>query len=213
MVSLIFLMAIVMMGFAGMSFYFFFNARKQEQQQQLPPGYANTFTPARQLTSGQGGDEVTGTNLANLNLGDIVSHFGTDYIVEGKLNYWDEGYTWVTYMLVDGTNKRWLSVEEDDMLEVSLWDEIRDLPIQDEPPEFLDYRGERFRMVERGQARVNQEGKTGNKTGMEAIYYEYEGEGDTFISVERWGRSYEASIGKEIHPAELDVLPGDLVEF
>ena len=182
----------------------------------MPPGYNNnTFTPARQLTGSQNNDayNVGGVNLMQLKIGDIVSHFGTDYMLEGKLTYWEDGYTWITYMLVDGPNKRWLAVEDDDGLEVSLWDEIRDLPLNNPPPEFIDYQGERFRMVEGGDARVNQEGKTGNKTGLQTRYFEYDGEGDSSISVEVWGNSVEVSIGKVINPAELDILPGDLVEF
>ncbi len=210
MLGLIFLMAIVMMGAAGMSFFFYSRAKKLEQQQQLPPGYAGTFTPARQLPGGQGGSvhEIGGVNMMNIPLGSIVSHFGTDYIVEGRLTYWEEGDTWITYMLVDGTNKRWLSVNEDEGLEVSLWDPIH-LPLQNPPPEMIEHQGQRFRMIERGEARISQDGKTGNKTGMEAEYFEYEGEGDSLISVERWGSKLEASIGKVINPAELDILPGD----
>lgn len=216
MLGLIFVMAVMMIGAAGLSLFFFSRARKMENQQQLPPGYAGTFTPARQLTGGgQGGSahEVDGINMMNIPLKSIVSHFGTDYIVEGRLTYWEEGFTWITYMLVDGTSRRWLSVEEDDGLEVSLWDPTSGLALQSPPPEFIDYQGERFRMIESGEARVNQEGQTGGKTSMDMAYFEYEGEGDSFMSVERWGSKLEASVGKQINPAELEILPGDLVEF
>lgn len=208
-VALIFM--IVLAGVAGASFFFYRKA-KQMERQQLPSGYGGGggFTPAGQLPGPTGG---SGNNLMNLRVNDIVSYFGTDYIIEGKLNYWEDGYTWVTYMLVDGDDVQWLSVEEDDMLEVSMWQEVRDLHLRAPLPEFVDYQGDRFRMVERGQARVNQQGRTGNKTGLQMEYYEYEGDGEEMLSVEKWGNEIEVSYGREINPAALDILPGDAIEY
>ena len=210
------IMGLAMMATAAASFFFYFRAKQLEGQRQLPPGYAGQqFTPAGQLPGGQqAAHQIGGVDLMNIPLGSIVTHFATDYIVQGRMTHWEEGYTWLTYMLVDGDTVRWLGVEEDDMLEVSLWEEIKGLPVSVPPPEFLEYRGERFHMVEQGTARVTQQGKTGSKTGMQVDYYEYEGSGgENALSVEIWGGDVEVSFGKEINPAELDVLPGDLVEY
>lgn len=203
------------------SFLAFRSARAQERQLELPPGYgppgggaqgAIGYTPAgRQLDS----DLPGGANLLNLQLNDIVSHFGTDYIIEGRLDYWDDGDTWVTYMLVDGDKVVWLAAEQDDDIEASLWREVKDLRLADPMPEFIDYRGQRYRMVERGEARVNQQGKIARKTGVNLRYYEYETEDEEgLISVEDWGGGdVEVFVGEEINPAGLDILPGDKVDY
>ena len=218
-----FVLMIIFFGVAVASFVFYRKARGMERQQgqgQLPPGYAGQlpgghgggFTPVgNQLTGGQSGGE---RNVLNLQINDIVSHFGTDYIVEGRLDHWEEGWTWVTYMLKDGDKTRWLSAEEDDELEVSLWREIDDLHLSGpRPPEFLEWRGVKFRMVEYGTARINQQGRTGRKTGLSADYWEYEGPNGEMLSVERWGNEYEVSIGEEVNPYALEILPGDAVDF
>ena len=151
-------------------------------------------------------DDGTRT-VQNIRLRDIVSYLGQDFIVEGVLRYDDDGWPWVTYMLVDGEDVRWLSVEEDDKLEVSLWEEI-DKPFGGDPPEFVEVRGIRFRMVEKGKARVTQEGETGKRQGLSVRYYDYESDGDEMLSVETWGSDTEVSFGYEIDPYGLDIFPG-----
>lgn len=198
-------------GIIVASIVFFRKAQQNERQQQLPPGYGNnTYTPAgRQL----GSDNVS-QNLLNLRLNDIVSYFGQDYIIEGRLNYWEDGYTWTVYMLVDGPETKWLAVEEDDELEVSMWEDVDDLQLREPLPEYVEHRGVRYRMTERGQARVNQQGRTRNKTGLSMGYATYESrDADTMLSVEVWSGDVEVSIGHEINPSALDILPGDQVQY
>ena len=192
------------------SFMAYRKAKALESQQQLPSGYGNQgFTPVeRQLDT----DNVNLT-MTSLRINDIVSYFGTDYIVDGRLDFWEDGYTWVTYMLVDGDEVKWLSAEEDDRLEVTLWEEVDDLVLHD-APEYIEYRGMNFRMTERGSARVTQKGRTKNKQGLNVEYYEYEAQGDEWLlSVERYAGSYEVSFGKQIRPEALEILPGDQVEY
>jgi hypothetical protein len=53
-----------------------------------------------------------------LEIGDIVQYMDTDWVVEGRLTYEDNDYTWFEYLLQDGDRIRWLSVDEDDRVEV-----------------------------------------------------------------------------------------------
>src|SRR5690606_5121116 len=95
--------------------------------------------------------EVSGErNIKNLQIGDIVTHFDQDFVVEGRIDYNDSGWPWTCFMLVDGDDVRWLAVEEDDQLEVSIWQET-DVVLHGSVPEFIEFEGERFRMVERGK--------------------------------------------------------------
>ena len=110
---------------AVVSFMAYKRAKQAEMMQQLPPGYGGGqahFAPVNQLPGPA--SNAGRKNLMDLRLNDIVSYFGQDFQIEGRIEYWDEGYRWISYMLVDGPQVKWLSVEEDDRLEVSLWDEV-----------------------------------------------------------------------------------------
>lgn len=203
-----FVIFVVLFIFAGLAFYFYRRSVALESQKQLPPGFqsAGEFTPASALSS-----EAEGS-LASLKIGDIVSYFDQDFVVEGKIDYNEDGWPWTCFMLVDGKNVRWLAIEEDDQLDVSLWEKI-DLDLGQSPPEFIDYEGERFRLVEHGSARVAQTGQTGRRTGLNMEYFEYEGTSERGLSVEKWGREIEVSIGQSINPYSLEILPGGGTSF
>ena len=214
MVGIAIIFLLVLVGITAASFYFYNKSKKMERQKQLPSGYGGGdsgggFSPAGELGGGSG----SAHQVMQLKLNDIISYFGTDYMVEGKLTYWEEGYTWITYRLVDGDDIKWLSAEEDDGLEISIWEDILDLQVSEPVPEKLDYQGETYRMFERGQARVNQQGRTGNKTGMQVKYWEFKAPSGSMLSVEKWGGAIEVSEGKVIKPIELDIFPGDEVAY
>ena len=150
--------------------------------------------------------------ITNLRMGDIVTYFDVDYVVEGRVDYNDSGWPWTCFMLVDGDDVRWLAVEEDDKLEVSMWEEI-DMDLGTEPPKTIEYDGERFKQVENGRANVTQTGKTGRRAGMSCDYFEYEGSSERYLSVERWGMETEVSIGQDVNPYSLEILPGGGTSF
>jgi len=77
-----------------------------------------------------------------LEIGDIVQYMDTDWVVEGRLTYEDDGYTWFEYLLQDGEHIRWLSVDEDDRVEVFLLEPNNQLEVSNEPPKQLAFEGE-----------------------------------------------------------------------
>lgn len=187
----------LLLGAAVVSFVFYQKAVASERALEGGPGVAG-------LLEGKRSGEATVTNLR---MGDIVTYFGVDYVVEGRIDYNDSGWPWTTFMLVDGDDVRWLAVEEDDQLEVSIWEEI-DLDLGSDPPKVIEYDGEQFRRGESGRATVSQTGKTGRRAGMSCDYFEYEGSGERSLSVERWGMETEVSIGQDVNPYSLEILPG-----
>ncbi|MGE5576706.1 MAG: DUF4178 domain-containing protein, partial [Syntrophothermus sp.] len=44
----------------------------------------------------------------NIQVGDVVSYDGADYLVKQRLAYYDGGYEWFDYQLVDGDKEIWL---------------------------------------------------------------------------------------------------------
>jgi hypothetical protein len=162
----------------------------------------------------QGGAEVRALpslrrNVFNLQIGDIVQYDGGDWVVEGRLTFNEDGFTWFEYMLQDGDLIRWLTVEEDDRVEVFWMEPAKHLEISDVPPKQLTYAGTIYRLEEEGKARMTRIGTTLNKKAQRCHYFDYRGPNDQLLAIEDWGGDLEVTVGKRIRPSVLTLLPGD----
>lgn len=146
--------------------------------------------------------------LFTLQIGDIVQYFGTDWVVEGQLTYNEDGFTWLEYMLQDADRISWLSVEEDDLLEVQWLEPTNALEVGSNPPKDLTFEGEVFRCVSSGFAVMKRKGNIQRRRSEECHYYDYQGPGDRVLSIEDWDGEVEVTIGKKIRPSSLSLLPG-----
>ncbi|MDM7952842.1 MAG: DUF4178 domain-containing protein [Cyanobium sp. CZS 25K] len=160
---------------------------------------------------------LLGRTLFTLTTGDIVQYDGRDWVVEDRLLYDDDGFQWLEYLLRDGTDGRWLSVCEDDWLEVS-W--LEDAPAADlegltvDFPDHLHCRGQLYRLKETGRASVTAAMRVMNRRLLGCRYGDYEGEDGRVLSLERWEEGKdpgppELSLGRRIDPAAPRLLPGD----
>lgn len=145
----------------------------------------------------------------SLKIGDIVQYLGGDWVVEGQLTFNDQGYTWTEYMLQDGDQVRWLSVEEDDRVEVCWMEPVTDLEISGIPPQQITYAATVYQLRESGTASMTRIGTTLNKQAQRCQYYDYSGDRDQLLSVENWNGDIEVSVGQQIRPSSLTLLPGD----
>lgn len=145
----------------------------------------------------------------SLQLGDIVQHLDTDWFVEGRLTYNSEGYTWLEYLLQERDRIAWLSVEEDDQVEVALLEPLVGLEIPDTPPAQLTYGGVTYSLDEAGTAQMTRLGATLNRRGEQCRYYDYRGPAGQRLSVEDWGDEREVTLGQRLQPRSLTLLPGD----
>ncbi len=145
----------------------------------------------------------------SLQIGDIVQYLGADWVVEGQLTFSDQGYTWMEYMLQDGEQVRWLSVEEDDRVEVCWMEPVTDLEISGTPPPQITYEGAVYQLSESGTASMTRVGTTLNKQAQRCRYYDYSSDRDQMLSVEDWNGDIELSAGQQIRPSSLTLLPGD----
>lgn len=149
-------------------------------------------------------------NIFNLQIGDIVQHMGIDWFVEGKLTYRDDEYSWMEYMLQDDNEIRWLSVDEDDTVEVALLEVSNQLDISETPPpKKLTFAEENYKCVESGVASMTREGTVQRRTASRCQYFDYEGSGDKVLSIEIWNGEIEVTFGHRINPRSLTILPGD----
>lgn len=152
-------------------------------------------------------------NIFDLQIGDIVQHDHTDWVVEGKLTYTVSAYYWFEYLLQDGDRIAWLAVEEDDRVEVSLLEpnntlDIKKIDINHPPPE-IKLADEIYKYKDSGVARMMRTGLTMHRTAETCEYFDYQTQDNRVLSVEVWDGEIEVSVGSKINPRSLILLPGD----
>lgn len=147
--------------------------------------------------------------IFDLQIGDIVQHMGIDWVVEGRLKYSVGSYYWYEYLLQDNEKIAWLSVEEDDVVEVSLLEPTNQLDISDIPPQELNFGGDIYKLEDSGIARMTRTGNTMQRSSEKCEYFDYEGDEKRVLSVEIWNGGIEVSVGERINPRSLTILPGD----
>lgn len=141
-------------------------------------------------------------HLFNLRIGDIVQARGQDWVVEDRLLVEQSGgFQWLEYRLQDGAESRWLSVCEDDELEVAwlrkagpaeLAEPASAAALREAVPEDLAWAGRRYRRIERGTATLRAEARVLNRRVGVCTFADYKavdgGDGpDGLISLEWWG--------------------------
>lgn len=148
-------------------------------------------------------------NIFNLQVGDIAQYMSRDWVVEGKLTYNVGGYIWFEYLLQDDNDIRWLSVDEDDRVEVAFLEPTDRLEVSQTPPKQLTFADDTYRRVDSGMAKMSRVGTTLRKTAERCEYFDYEGSNDNVLSIEIWDGEVEVTVGYRINPRSLTLLPGD----
>ncbi|MBD2461935.1 DUF4178 domain-containing protein [Oscillatoria sp. FACHB-1407] len=144
-----------------------------------------------------------------LQVGDIVQYEGADWVVEGQLTYNSQGYVWLEYLLQDADQIRWLSVEEDDQVEICWLKPLAGLEISRTPPQQITVANVVFQLEESGTAQMTHLGATLNRQAQHCRYFDYSGADHQILSVEDWDGDIEITIGHKIRPSALLLLPGD----
>nr|WP_246280505.1 DUF4178 domain-containing protein [Nocardioides daedukensis] len=162
-------------------------------------------------------DDVVGTAdlvstdaLRTLQNGDVIEYLGHKWFVRGRLDFNEDGYVWTEHLLDDAEEKRWVSVEDDEGFEVSLWHSI---PLGDIDQGTAGDRdvivaGTAYRLQERGTARFSALGSTGTAPSGQIDYADYRSNDGKLLGFEKFGSSWEASVGEMLQPFELTVFPG-----
>ena len=147
-----------------------------------------------------------GISVRDLGVGAVVSYEGKDWVVRGSLELEEDGFTWHEHHLDDATTRRWLSVEDDEELEVCLWERALAPELEPGPPS-IEHAGVRYTLEEHGRARYRSSGTTGTPDQGSVEYYDYVA-ADRRLSCERFGgEGWEVSLGRVIGEHELDVYP------
>ncbi|HEY1133245.1 MAG TPA: DUF4178 domain-containing protein [Nocardioides sp.] len=149
--------------------------------------------------------------LRRLRVGDVVGYEGAMLFVRGRLDFDEEGFTWTEHFLDDDTTRRWLTVEEDEGFQVSLWRSLAAGDVEQGTAGDRDVivGGIAYRLQEQGNASFRASGSTGTAPQGTAGYADYaSADGKHLLGFEKFGSTWEASLGEPVQPWELTVYPG-----
>jgi hypothetical protein len=140
---------------------------------------------------------------------DVVSYAGRDYVVEGVLNYDAGGEHWQLARAVDGDTVLWvepLRNDTDDRLLVLR--EIRDLEMSVPPPSAISYH--ELAYVQRVATRVNVgvTGKVPDHASGSVMLWRYRAAGDLFLQIEEGSGRVSMLAGESVHHGMIEILPG-----
>ena len=151
--------------------------------------------------------EAVRSDPRRITVGDVIRFDGRDFIVRGSVRFDQDGFVWQEHFLDDVEVKRWLSVEEDEGLEIGFWTAVKGADLQP-GPKTIEYGGKTYELDEKGSARFTAVGTTGTGPSGRVEYYDYEA-GDDLLAFERYGEGdWEVATGRTVGEHELDIYPG-----
>ena len=188
------LVLLLILVVAAIAIVLYLRSRAAAQREGTPP-----VDPLRK--------DSRGIDPRKLKVGDVVAVEGRDWVVRGTLHFDQDGFTWQEHHLDDTTTRRWLSVEDDEELEICLWEAFVAPELTPGGAE-IEHDGVRWKRDEHGHARYRAEGTTGTPATGEAEYYDYTGDGSKRLSFERYGNgSWEVARGEVLNERSLDIYP------
>lgn len=148
-----------------------------------------------------------GIDPRRVKVGDVIAHEGRDFLVRGTLAFDQDGFVWHEHHLDDTTTRRWLSVEDDEELELVLWQSAVAPDLAPGPAELV-HDGVTYRREEQGRARFTATGSTGTAPSGTCEFVDYEA-GDKRLSFERFGTDgdWEVGTGEVVNERSLDIYP------
>ncbi len=144
-----------------------------------------------------------------IQVGDVVQHLGTDFLVEGVVTFSEDGRGARLYRLFDDGGERFLYAKAggSDPLLLAPAALGPDQSTGD-PPETLQHAGGSYRQTARAQASAIRVGQLGTrKHGDRVRVFEYAGPGPARLLVVDWGDKLELFAGERVLAAALEILP------
>jgi hypothetical protein len=172
----------------------------------------------RQLTAGS----LQERTIRELRVGDVIQYGPRDFLVEGVIEYDEDGHRWVGGRVVDGAEEKWVVAG---MERIGTRKSLRWLELDTEnelsgyPPETLLVGGTRYSLDKRGTATARFFGDLGDvprargqgtaeRTVERCRWWRYEAAGDETLIVEQWGGEYRTMVGKHLTEGVLEMIPG-----
>jgi hypothetical protein len=141
-----------------------------------------------------------------IQVGDVVQHLGTDYVVEGAVTLSEDGRGAKLYRMFDGTGEKLLYAKTGGADPWLL--AVTALQLDSDAPETVAHGGQRYRQTARAQASAIRVGQLGARKHADRVrVYEYAGPGPARLLVVDWGDRVEAFAGERVLSHALDILP------
>lgn len=172
----------------------------------------------RQLTDGSGPALLERT-IKDLRVGDVIQYGNADWLVEGVVEYDEDGHRWMAGRMIDGKQVRWvvIGMERLGPTNVRLLQVDTDTDLNGYPPEVMIAGGVRYELQRRGTASASFAGEIGPLVGAlkkagntveRCRWWRYEGPGDETMIAEQWGGEYRVLRGQRLVDGMLELIPG-----
>ena len=148
---------------------------------------------------------------------DIVQHGGRDWLVEGVIDYDEDGHRWRVARTVDTPEERWFVVglERTGPTTVRSLTRAKGLALTGYPPESIELEGVAYALAQRGTATTNLSGQFGEhpmakgavrNLSSRCRWWRYKAAGEKTLLVEQWGDAYFALTGDLLKLEDVDLL-------
>ena len=140
---------------------------------------------------------------------DVVSFFGRDYLVEGVVSYQVNGKRLQLARAVDGDAVLWVEPLRDDIDDrLLVFKEVRDLEMAIPPPASIFYNNTTYLQKLTGKATVEVAGNVGERAAGTYQMWRYAAAGDLALHIESGSQGAWMAAGESVHHGMIDILPG-----
>ena len=158
--------------------------------------------------------------IRDLRVGDVLTIDTKDYVVEGTINYDEDGHRWVAGRTVDGQDVIWLvvGIERVGTSPLRVLRQETEHEVSGYPPEALVIGETRYALDKRGTATCKMNGELGSLGAAKdkrpenhverCRWWLYNGAGDDTLVLEQWGGEYRVLRGKKTTTDTVDLIPG-----
>jgi len=166
------------------------------------------------------GDKLLERTVRDLRVDDVLTIDGKDFLVEGMINYDEDGHRWTGARVVDGGDVQWLvvGIERAGTGSMRLLTQDDATQISGYPPEVLVIGDVRYALDKRGAATCALHGDLGPLGALKkdrpdghverVRWWLYSAPGDDTLLLEQWGSDYRVLRGKKVGEGTLELIPG-----
>jgi hypothetical protein len=166
--------------------------------------------------------DSTDIRVVDLDVGFVFDYDLSSWKVNKLFEYdWGDEYFTREFQITNGVDTKYLSVEDDDELVLSISDKIKVASVNTsllkevmegkEPPQKIIYQGDNYHLVSKNPGYFHDVAK-GDDAWEELISWEYESDDEQrVLNIEQWGeKEFEASAGVIIQEFEvMNILPAE----
>ena len=152
--------------------------------------------------SGTPGDQAHVTS--DLHFGDAVSISGTDYLVQGRMEFHTDATAWRQYLLRDGNTEAWLHVPPSTAEPMALLQRAPEFPGESA---LVTVGGVPYTQMAAGTATAEVIGEAGKRSNQPVRFRRFGGEAGAALFAYDWGAERQTLTGRTLDPLEVKVYP------